>query len=127
MKVPYFTTKPLDKVNKIVELSQEIMKQVPVEILTCKRTVQLHEVEKDRGPATLCHRLRHDRPGRWRGSIGLEGRPPRHPVPVRSPSIARFIIRVDRRRNRQRAIERRRAGTGPEIRPASHVARKGQS
>lgn len=100
------------------------MKQIPSEILTCKRTVQLHEVEKDRGPtqlfaigyATIALAAGVKLESVWkavhRGTLSL----------FDLPSVARFIIRVDRRRNRQRAIERRRAGTGPAIK--ARIARR---
>lgn len=93
------------------------MKKAPTDILTCKRTVRLHEVEKDRGPsqlfaigyATIAQAAGVKLESVWkavhRGTLSL----------FDLQSIVRFIIRVDRRRNRQRTIERKRAGTGPEI------------
>ena len=93
------------------------MQNAPIDIITCKRTVRLHEVEKDRGPtqlfaigyATIAQAAGVKLESVWkavhRGTLSL----------FDLPSIARFIVRVDRRRNRQRAIERTRAGTGPAI------------
>lgn len=100
------------------------MKQIPIEILTCKRTVRLYEVEKDRGPsqlfaigyATIAQAAGVKLESVWkavhRGTLSL----------FDLPSIARFIVRVDARRNRKRPVERTRAGTGPEIK--ARIARR---
>ena len=93
------------------------MQNAPTDIITCKRTVRLHEVEKDRGPtqlfaigyATIAQAAGVKLESVWkavhRGTLSL----------FDLPSIARFIVRVDARRNRKRPVERTRAGTGPEI------------